>query len=66
MIPEEHRLICEGCGKKLDMRDINVLGHGWIENGEIVCYDTDFEYSGSQKIGSSEFYTKNKQLINLN
>jgi hypothetical protein len=66
-IPKEHQLLCKGCGKLLDMRDISVLSHGWIEDGEIVCYDdTDLDYSGSQKIGEPVFYTKDKKEINLN
>lgn len=64
-IPKEHQLLCEGCGKILDMRDINVLCHGWIENGKIVCYDENLEYSGSQKLGEPVFYTKDKKEINL-
>ena len=66
-IPKEHQLLCKGCGKLLDMRDPSVLSHGWIEDGEIVCYDEpDIKYSGSQKIGDSTFWTKDKKPINLN
>lgn len=65
-IPIEHQLKCEGCGKILDMRDASVLAHGWIENGEIVCYDVEIPYSGSNKIGYPVFYTKDKKEINLN
>lgn len=64
-IPIEHQLKCEGCGKILDMRDASILSHGWIEDGEIVCYDDDIPYSGSQKIGESIFWTKDKQPIGL-
>ena len=66
-IPKEHQLLCKGCGKLLDMRDPSILSHGWIEDGEIVCYDDlDIDYSGSQKIGDSTFWTKDKKPINLN
>jgi hypothetical protein len=70
MIPIEHQLKCEGCGKILDMRDPSILCHGWIENGEIVCYLDEGEhsipYSGSQKIGEPIFWTKDKEPIHLN
>lgn len=66
-IPKEHQLKCEGCGKVLDMRDPSVLSHGWIEDGEIVCYDEiDIPYSSSQKIGDSVQWTKDKKPIHLN
>lgn len=67
-IPKEHQLKCEGCGQILDMRDISVLGHGWIEDGEIKCYDTEekVSYSGSKKQGSEVYYTNDKKEINLN
>jgi hypothetical protein len=67
-IPKEHQLICKGCGQTLDMRDINILSHGWIEDGKIVCYlDEDpLPYSGSQKIGDPIFWTPDKEPINLN
>ena len=64
---KEHQIICGGCGKLLDMRDPSILRHGWIENGENVCYDGEpIEYSGSQKKGDSVFWTKDKKPINLN
>lgn len=67
MIPEEHQLKCEGCGKILDMRNASVLCHGWKENGKIVCYDdTDIPYSSSKEVGSSIQYTKDKKPLNLN
>lgn len=65
-IPLEHQLKCRGCGKILDMRDINTLSHGWIEDGKIVCYDTNIPYSSSQKIGDSVQWTKDKKAIHLN
>ncbi len=66
-IPKEHQLICEGCKKVLDMRDLSILSHGWIENGTIVCYDeVDMPYSSSKKIGESIQYDKNKNPIHLN
>jgi len=66
-IPTEHQLKCEGCGKILDMRDVNVLSHGWIEDGKIVCYDeVDLPYSSSQKVGDSTLWTKDKKPIGLN
>lgn len=66
-IPIEHQLECKGCGKILDMRDASVLSHGWIENGEIICYDNDeIEYSSSRKIGDPTQYTRDKKEINLN
>jgi len=65
-IPEEYQLKCEGCGKILDMRDINVLSHGWIEDGKIVCYDEDIQYSSSRKVGEPFEWTSDKQRIPLN
>ena len=70
MIPEEHQLKCGGCGKILDMRNLGqVLSHGWIENGESVCYEEeiDIEYAGCAKIGSPLYYPKGENKpINLN
>lgn len=66
-IPKEHQLKCKGCGKILDMRDISVLSHGWIENGVIVCYEDDnLTYSSSKKEGEPILWTKNKKPIHLN
>ena len=66
-IPKEHQLKCNGCGKILDMRDLSVLAHGWIENGKIVCYDeSEIPYSSSIKIGEPIQWTKDKQPIFLN
>ena len=65
-IPIEHQLKCEGCGKVLDMRDASILSHGWIERGEIVCYDEVIPYSSSKKIGDSIQWTADKKPINLN
>jgi hypothetical protein len=66
-IPKEQQLKCEGCGKILDMRDVNVLSHGWIEEGKIVCYDeVDLPYSSSKKVGDSTLWTKGKKAIGLN
>jgi hypothetical protein len=66
-IPIEHQLKCEGCGKILDMRDPSVICHGWIENGEIVCYDDkEIEYSGSKKLGDNRYYTSSNIEININ
>ncbi len=70
MIPEEHQLKCQGCGKILDMRDPSIFGHGWVEGDSIVCYTDDGElsipYSGSQKIGDPVLWTPDKQPIHLN
>ena len=66
MIPKEHQLKCEGCGKILDMRDASVLCHGWIENDKIVCYDEEIHYSSSKKIGDNIQWTREKKKINLN
>ena len=69
-IPKEYQLKCPGCGKILDMRDISVLFHGWIEGDNIICYldkeEHVISYSGSQKIGEPVFWTKDKEPINLN
>ena len=66
-IPKEHQLKCEGCGKTLDMRDPSILSHGWIEDGEIVCYDEGpIPYSSSKKIGDSVQWTVDKKPIHLN
>ncbi len=64
---KEHQILCEGCGKLLDMRDPSILSHGWIEGGEIVCYDEELiTYGGSQKIGDPVFWTPDKEPININ
>ena len=67
-IPKEHQLECKGCGKILDKRDASIIGHGWIENGKIVCYDDDFDvpYVSSKKVGDSTEWTKDKKPIKLN
>jgi hypothetical protein len=66
-IPIEHQLLCEGCGEILDMRDASILSHGWIENGEIVCYtDIIVTYSSSKKVDESIQWTVDKKQINLN
>ena len=66
-IPKEHQLKCEGCGKILDMRDPSILSHGWIEDGEIVCYDEEhIKYSSSKKVGDSVLWTADKKPIHLN
>ena len=66
-IPQEHQLKCEGCGEILDMRDTSILSHGWIEGGEIVCYDDEpIKYSSSKKVGDSVLWTADKKPIHLN
>ena len=66
-IPKKHQLLCKGCGKILDMRDISVISHGWIEGDKIVCYDDEpIEYYGSKKMGDSVFWTKDKKRVDLN
>jgi hypothetical protein len=67
MIPKEHQLKCEGCGKILDMRDPSCLSHGWIEYGKIVCYEEEeISYSASKKVGEAAEWTKDKKPITLN
>jgi hypothetical protein len=67
MIPEQYKIICKGCGKTLDMRDVSVLSHGWIEDVKIVCFDeVDLPYSSSKKVGESTLWTKDKKPIELN
>lgn len=69
-IPSEYQLFCPGCGKILDMRDVNVLSHGWTEGDQIVCYLDEGEhaipYSGSQKVGEPIFWDKDKNPTFLN
>ena len=66
-IPKEHQLKCDGCGKILDMRNLSILAHGWIENGQIVCYDeVEIPYSGPQKIGEPILWTHEMKPIHLN
>jgi hypothetical protein len=68
-IPKEHQLKCEGCGEVLDMRDISVLSHGWIEDGEIVCFlenELGLSYTSSRKVGEPVEWTKDKQPVYLN
>ena len=67
-IPIEYQLKCEGCGKILDMRNPSILSHGWIEDGEIVCYDDDdpIPYSGSMRVGDDKMWTKDMKPIHLN
>ena len=59
---KKHQIKCKNCGKILDMRDLGeILGH------EDNCGDKiNVDYSGSQKIGDSVFYTKEKIRIDLN
>lgn len=67
MIPTEHQLVCEGCGKLLDKRDASILSHGWIEDGKIVCYDDEpIPYTSSKKVGDNIEWTNDKKPINLN
>jgi hypothetical protein len=66
-MPKEHQLICKGCGKLLDMRDPSIFSHGWIENGEIVCYEEkEIEFSSSRKIDSPVAYMKGTYPVNIN
>lgn len=66
-IPEEYRLECQGCHKILDLRDVNILQHGWIEDGEIVCYDEKpMPYSSSRRLGDNVEWTRDKKPMNLN
>lgn len=66
-IPKKHQLKCEGCEKILDMRDTSILSHGWIEDGEIVCYDEEpIKYSSSKKVGDSVLWTADKKMIHMN
>ena len=66
-IPIEHQLKCKGCGKILDKRDISVLMHGWIENGQIICYKDELTpYASSKKVGEPIEWTKDKKQIDLN
>jgi len=66
-IPKEHQLECEGCGKILDMRNPSILSHGWIENGQIVCYEEKvIKYSSSKKIGDNIQWDTNGNPIRLN
>lgn len=72
-IPIEHQLICVTCGKVLDMRNLGqICSHG-IGNGDDTYYclpdenELDVEYSGSKKVGSSQFYSNGDNTpINLN
>jgi len=66
IIPKEHQLKCEGCGKILDMRNASVISHGWIEDGKIICYDVEVPYSSSQKLSEPILWTKDKKAIDLN
>lgn len=67
MIPKEHQILCKGCGKLLDMRDVSIICHGWIKDGKIVCYDdSEISYSSSKKVDENVQYTKDKKSINLN
>jgi hypothetical protein len=66
-IPEEHQLKCKGCCKILDIRDASVLAHGWIDEGEIICYDdSNITYSSSKKVGDNIQWTKDKKPIHIN
>ena len=72
-IPKEHQLICNSCGKVLNMRNLGqVFSHG-VGNGDGTYYclqdedEIDIEYGGSVKIGSSLYYLKgDDNPINLN
>jgi hypothetical protein len=68
LIPLEHQLKCVNCGQILDMRDLSqVFAH---EDCNGIPLDLsnikDIPFSGSKKIGTQEYFTKNKVLINLN
>lgn len=66
-IPKEHQLRCEGCKELLDMRDVNTLSHGWIEEGKIVCFtDINITYNSSKKVGEPIEWDKVKNPIHLN
>lgn len=72
-VPKEHQLICNTCGKILDMRDLGkILSHG-IGRGDGTYYclskdeEIDIEYDGSGRIGSSLYYPKRENKpLNLN
>jgi len=67
-VPKEHQLKCLGCGIMLDKRDTDVLRHGWIVDGEIVCYTDNpaISYSWSKKKGDSVLWTHDKNEVHLN
>jgi hypothetical protein len=49
------------------MRDPSIFSHGWIENGEIVCYEEkEIEFSSSRKIDSPVAYMKGTYPVNIN
>lgn len=62
MIPEEHKMKCQRCGKDFDMRDLGeALGHSIGE-----CKKIDVEYSGSKKEGDNIQWTKDKKPLHVN
>jgi hypothetical protein len=67
-IPKEHQLICPDCGQVIDMRDLNQVFAHENCNGIPIDYDNmeQIPYSGSQKIGDSVEWTKDKKPITLN
>ena len=72
-IPKEHQLICNQCGKVLDMRNLGqVFSHG-VGNGDCTYYcladedELDIEYDGCQKVGVPLYYPKGQNKpISLN
>lgn len=72
-IPKEHQLVCNSCGKVLDMRNLGqVFSHG-VGNGDGTYYclpdedELDIEYDGCQKVGVPLYYPKDKNKpISLN
>lgn len=66
-IPKEYQIECKGCGKILDMRNPNIMAHGWRENGKIVCYDGEpITYASSMEKGGDVQWTAEKQPLHLN
>lgn len=65
-IPIEHQMVCNTCGKLMDLRDASSALHGWFENDGYVCYDGEIPYKTSLRVGDSVEWTIDKLPLNLN
>jgi len=67
-IPKEHQLICSECSQVMDMRDLSqVFAHEPCDgNQKDYSKIEQLSSGGSQKIGDSFYWDKDKNPIHLN
>ena len=67
-VPKEHQLICSRCKQIIDMRDLSqVFAHEPCDgNQKDYSLIEQISNGGSQKIGDSIFWDKDKNPIHLN